>query len=106
MHAPFRGGLHCPVGQAEGNCANHLVVIEPPGIFLTMHQARLMEGEQQVMGIDEIEGSEGFSSTTCTAGPVADSLTGQPECVPQAVPQAEAVCFGARRPESPLPATY
>jgi hypothetical protein len=55
MHPPFRGRLDCPARQSESNGLDHLVVIESPGIFLAPHKPRLMEGEKQVVGIDEIE---------------------------------------------------
>jgi hypothetical protein len=61
MHPPLRGHLHGPARQVESKRLDHLVIVEPPRVFLAPHQPRLTEGEEQVMGIDEIEGSESFS---------------------------------------------
>jgi hypothetical protein len=58
MHSPFRGSLDGPAGQAENHSLDDLVVIEPVWIWLPPHQPRLMEGKQQVMGIDKVQGAE------------------------------------------------
>jgi hypothetical protein len=55
MHPPL---CRCQDGAAregEGYGLNYLVIIGPPGIFIASHQPRLMEGEQQVISIDEVE---------------------------------------------------
>ncbi len=58
MHSPLRGCLHLSAGEIENHGMDYLVVIGFPGAILAPQQLRLMEGEQNVMDINKVQGAE------------------------------------------------
>src|ERR1700735_4012351 len=59
-HPPFCGLNHLSIGKSQRHGLDDLVGIGTTRSSLSPHQPRLVEGEEQVLSIDEIERTKGF----------------------------------------------